>query len=170
MLGGLFPIHTVNPSGGGCGDFRRQGGLERMEAMLFALDCINDHPTLLPNITLGFDIHDTCSVENIGLDKALDLIVAGKQLNIESCQSTSENGTGDFPQTVGIVGPSLSQVSVPVASLGRLFSMPQVSYASTSALLSNRDTYTYFYRTIPPDTFEVQSMIDVWYHSSHKHV
>ena len=164
VLGGLFPIHTVNPSGGGCGDFRQQGGLERMEAMLFALDCINDHPTLLPNITLGFDIRDTCSVENIGLDEALDLIVAGKELNIESCQSTSENGTGDFPQTVGIVGPSLSQVSVPVASLGRLFSMPQVSYASTSALLSNRDTYTYFYRTIPPDTFEVQSMIELFLH------
>ena len=168
VLGGLFPIHIVNSSGGGCGDFRSQGGLERMEAMLFALDCINDHPTLLPNITLGFDIRDTCSIENVGLDEALDLIAAGKQLNIESCQSnsvTSENGTAeDFPQTVGIVGPSLSRVSVPVASLGRLFSMPQVSYASTSAVLSNRETYTYFYRTIPPDTFEVQAMIELFLH------
>jgi len=167
VLGGLFPIHITNSSRGGCGDFRRQGGLERMEAMLFAIDVINADPALLPNLTLGFDIRDTCSIENVGLDEALDLIVTGGQLEIESCQSDSsagENMTDVLPPTIGIVGASVSRVSVPVASLGRLFSMPQVSYATTSALLSDRNIYTYFYRTIPPDNLEARAMIELFLH------
>ena len=166
ILGGLFPIHNLNSNGGGCGDFRQQGGLERMEAMLFAIDIINADAVLLPNLTLGFDIRDTCSVENIGLDEALDLIVTGRQLNIETCESdsTSRNVTDVLPPTVGIVGASLSRVSVPVASLGRLFDMPQVSYASTSALLSNKDKYSYFFRTIPSDNLEVQAIIEFLLH------
>ena len=42
--------------------------------------------------------------------------------------------------------------------------MPQVSYASTSALLSNRVAYSYFYRTIPSDNLEVQVIIKLLLH------
>ena len=121
VLGGLFPIHITNSSRGGCGDFRRQGGLERMEAMLFAIDVINADPALLPNLTLGFDVRDTCSIESIGLDEALDLIVTGRQLEIESCQSDSsagENMTDVLPPTIGIVGASVSRVSANLCSPG----------------------------------------------------
>ena len=96
-----------------------------MEAMLFAID-----PALLPNLPLGFDIPDTCSIEVLALMRHLDSIVASRQLDVESCQSDSsagENVTEVLPPTIGIVGASLSWVSVPVASLGRLFNMPQVS-------------------------------------------
>ncbi len=38
-------------------------GLQRMEAMLFAVDKINNDPTILPNITLGVNIQ----VRNISI-------------------------------------------------------------------------------------------------------
>ena len=168
ILGGLFPIHS-DERGGRCGAVREERGLERMEAMLFAIDKINSDPTLLRNLSLGYDIRDTCNSENIGLDESIDLIITGSQLDIESCQSALGMGTNvtddlQFVQpspTVGIVGAASSQVSVPVASLARLFQMPQVSYASSSSILSNRDRYGFFYRTIPPDNLQARAMIDI---------
>lgn len=173
VLGGLFPIHS-DKGGGRCGAVREERGLERMEAMLFAIDIINSDPTLLKGLTIGYDIRDTCNSENIGLDETIDLIITGSQLNIESCPSSTTtaptvgmNITDDgtfftLPSpTVGLVGAASSQVSVPVASLARLFQMPQVSYASSSAILSNRDRYGFFYRTIPPDNLQARAMIDI---------
>lgn len=170
VFGGLFPIHSdVAGSGGAqCGEVRRERGLERMEAMLFAVDHINSDPNILSGIELGYDVRDTCNSENIGLDETIDLIITGSQLDIQSCQSDDSigvNGTDPSltfkPPTSGIIGAAASRVSVPIASLVRLFQVPQVSYASSSAILSNRDRYEYFYRTIPPDNQQARAMIDV---------
>ena len=168
VLGGLFPIHS-DQGGGQCGAVREERGLERMEAMLYAIDRINNNASLLNGLSLGYDIRDTCNSENIGLDESIDLIITGSQLDIESCQSAARMGLNasdsvEFLQsspTVGIVGAASSQVSVPVASLARLFRTPQVSYASSSAILSNRDRYGFFYRTIPPDNLQARAMIDI---------
>ncbi len=182
VLGGLFPIHSdVEDSGGGrCGEIRLERGLERMEAMLYALDRINEDPGLLPDLQLGYDIRDTCNSENVGLDESIDLIITGSNLDIESCQSvvgtttngseTEENGADASLPTSGIVGAAASRVSVPVGSLGRLFRTPQVSYSSSSAILSNRDHYEYFYRTIPPDNHQAKAMIDLLRHFSWSYV
>ena len=169
VLGGLFPIHSDDATSGGgrCGEVRLERGLERMEAMLYALDRINANLTLLPGLELGYDIRDTCNSENIGLDESIDLIISGSQLDIQSCQSGITVGANETEDVVlnaptsGIVGAASSRVSVPVASLVRLFQTPQVSYASSSAILSNRDRYEYFYRTIPPDNLQARAMIDV---------
>ena len=48
-----------------------EDGVNLMEAMLLAVDCINNNTALLPNIMLGYDIHDTCSSENVGLDQSV---------------------------------------------------------------------------------------------------
>ena len=173
VLGGLFPVHdSASESGGGrCGDVRVERGLERMEAMLFALDRINDDTDLLPGLTLGYDIRDTCNSENIGLDESIDLIITGNQ-DILSCASAglpASSNVSNVP-TSGLVGAASSRVSVPVASLARLFRTPQVSYASSSAILSNRDRYEYFYRTIPPDNNQAKAMVDVLLHFDWKYV
>ena len=167
VFGGLFPIHSdsQDPDGDRCGEVRQERGLERMEAMLFALDLINANDSLLPGVELGYDIRDTCNSETVGLDEAIDLIITGSSLNIESCESVTSigvNGTRNVSvPTSGIVGAASSRVSVPVASLGRLFRMPQVSYASSSALLSDRSRYEYFQRTIPPDDLQASAMVDI---------
>ena len=168
ILGGLFPIHAATDVGGGtCGLARLERGLERMEAMLFTLDMINNDSTILPGLILGYDIRDTCGSENVGLDETVDLVITSSQLDIESCSSNrvtrNDSTSADFmdaPTSV-IVGAASSRVSVPVASLVRLFTTPQISYASSSAILSNRDRYEYFHRTVPPDNLQAEAMIDV---------
>lgn len=48
-----------------------------------------------------------------------------------------------------------------MANLLRLFKIPQVSYASTSATLSDKSRFEYFARTVPPDSLQAKVMADI---------
>jgi hypothetical protein len=166
VLGALFPLrlHSPNSEGPPCGEPRKSRGVERVEAVLYAIDIINADSNLLPGVELGYDIRDTCFSETVGLDEAIDLIITGSDLVIESCDVTggAANSTAyAVAPTSGIIGAAGSRVSVPVASLGRLFETPQISYASTSPLLSDRTRYSYFRRTVPADDLQVLAIIDI---------
>ena len=174
VLGGLFPTHAEDPSfgGGRCGTIRTD---QEIEAMLFALDLINADNELLPNLTVGYDIRDTCYSTNIGLDEAADLIVVSERRNdVESCdcESVGVNATNVSVGVpfLGIVGSLASRVSIPVAILGRLFHVPQISYGSTSPLLDDRNTHTYFYRTIPPDGMQAKAMVELMLYFNWTHI
>lgn len=52
-------------------------------------------------------------------------------------------------------------VSFQVANLLRLFQIPQISYASTSAKLSDKTRYDYFARTVPPDFYQAKAMAEI---------
>ena len=56
------------------------------------------------------------------------------------------------------------QVSIQVANLLRLFKIPQVSYASTSAALSDKSRFEYFARTVPSDDLQAKAMADIVQH------
>ena len=166
ILGGLVAVHgsAMESAGGCCGTSLVRSGPEKIEAFLYALDLINSDPNLLPNITLGYDIRDTCVSENVALDESADFIFQGSE-GLVDCSSCSEIATGSNVTSTltvsAVIGATTSQVSIAVASLLRLFTVPQVSYSSSSPILSNRDRYSYFYRTIPPDDQQAQAMIDL---------
>lgn len=52
-IGGLFPMHDSGDEQHLCGSIKEGKGIQRMEAMLFAVDMINGDDKLLPNLTLG---------------------------------------------------------------------------------------------------------------------
>ena len=177
VLGGLVPVHlhSAVSAGAPCGKVRLRGP-PLVEAMLYAIDSINTDPDLLPGVELGYDIRDTCLSETVGLNEAFDLIVPGSDFNLASCdvvRDATGSSTNEAKYVVpisGIVGALGSRMSVPVASLGRLFTMPQVSYASTSPLLSDRTRYSYFRRTVPPDDLQVLAMVDILHRFGWNHV
>ncbi|EPQ05323.1 Metabotropic glutamate receptor 7 [Myotis brandtii] len=122
-LGGLFPVHAKGPSGVPCGDIKRENGIHRLEAMLYALDQINSDPNLLPNVTLGARILDTCSRDTYALEQSLTFVQALIQKDTSDVRCT--NG---LPPTfvkpekvVGVIGASGSSVSIMVANILRLF-------------------------------------------------
>ena len=150
IIGGLFPIHKKSPtSENECGEFNELNGYQNMEAMMFAIDEINRDSKLLPNITLGTQIYDTCLSKTIAADRAKEFI----KLSL-----TQDRKKG---QLAGVVGALASGVSVVVANFLRVFEIPQISYASTSETLSNKDIYSYFLRTVPPDSFQARAMVDI---------
>ena len=173
VIGGLLRVHSHDPASGGgkCGEILLHKSVENMEAMFYAIDLVNNDPHILPNITLGYDIRDTCISENIALDESVDLVLSSGRLELESCfDSDLNNNVSTTPPVVAVIGAIVSYVSIPVASFFRVFNMPQISFSSTSPLLSNRDRYTYFYRTIPPDDQQAQAMIDLIVYFGWDHV
>lgn len=50
-------------------------GIQRLEAMMYTLDKINkDDPDLLPNITLGSLIIDSCSSDTFALEQSMEFV------------------------------------------------------------------------------------------------
>ena len=72
ILGGLFPLHLAKENGS-CSTLR-SNVLMYAEAMVFAIEEINKNGTLLPNITLGYDIRDTCGTDQLGVQMASDFV------------------------------------------------------------------------------------------------
>ncbi|CAG5984105.1 unnamed protein product, partial [Menidia menidia] len=162
-LGGLFPVHSRGPVGVACGEIKREKGIHRLEAMLYALDQINSDPDLLPNITLGARILDTCSRDTYALEQSLTFV----QALIQKDNSGVRCSNGEPPiipkpeRVVGVIGASGSSVSIMVANVLRLFSIPQISYASTAPELSDKSRYEFFSRVVPPDSYQAQAMVDI---------
>uniref|UniRef100_A0A4W5LTQ1 Glutamate receptor, metabotropic 6b n=1 Tax=Hucho hucho TaxID=62062 RepID=A0A4W5LTQ1_9TELE len=162
-LGGLFPVHSRGPAGVPCGEIKREKGIHRMEAMLYALDQINSDPDLLPNITLGAMVLDTCSRDTYALEQSLTFVQALIQKD-NSDVRCSNNEPPIIPKperVVGVIGASGSSVSIMVANVLRLFAIPQISYASTAPELSDKSRYEFFSRVVPPDSYQAQAMVDI---------
>ncbi|XP_032230983.2 metabotropic glutamate receptor 3 isoform X2 [Nematostella vectensis] len=164
VLGGLFPVHSRLETAVGqtCGELSSERGVQRLEAMIFAIEEVNKNTTLLPNLTLGALIHDTCGTDTIGLEETLEFIMdslSRQNLPTQQCSGVDEN----FNKTLlaGVIGAASSSVSIQVANLLRLFKMPQISYASTSPDLSNKHRYDFFMRTVPSDAFQARVIRDV---------
>lgn len=105
-------------------------GFRWLQAMIFAIDEINNSSTLLPNITLGYKIFDTCNTVSKALEATLSFVAQNKidSLNLdEFC-----NCTDHIPATIAVVGAAGSAVSTAVANLLGLFYIPQVNNISTN--------------------------------------
>ncbi|XP_074133593.1 metabotropic glutamate receptor 6-like [Sminthopsis crassicaudata] len=162
-LGGLFPVHARGAAGATCGPVKKEQGVHRLEAMLYALDRINADPGLLPGVRLGARLLDTCSRDTYALEQALTFVQA--LLRPASAARCPGGGQpiGALPEqrVAAVVGASASSVSIMVANVLRLFAIPQISYASTAPELSDNARYDFFSRVVPPDSYQAQAMVDV---------
>lgn len=132
-LGGLFPVHARGLPGMPCGDIKKENGIHRLEAMMYALDQINSDDDLLPNITLGARVLDTCSRDTYALEQSLTFVQALIQKDTSDVRCTN----GEPPvfvkpeKVVGVIGASASSVSIMVANILRLFQVRIYVNAST---------------------------------------
>ena len=153
-LGALVPIHT-HKSNLECGEIHERLGIQRLEAVMYTIDRINNNLSILRDISLGLEAYDTCASETIALDRALDFIRG------DLSSKRSARSLGHFQEVVGVLGPLFSSVSIQVAYLFRLFEMPQVSFESTSYDLSDKTRFEFFSRTVPHDLYQAKAIIDV---------
>ena len=169
ILGGLFPVHIVQPTNEGTTQAHDINfyGVNWVEAMLFTIQEINDNPHLLPqNFTLGYDIRDSCNDVPVALKAALDFVLdagnsSAKSSMSKNCSSRYCKCTDKQTMISAVIGAASSPISINVANLLGVDDTPQISYSSTSVLLSDNTVYHSFFRTIPSDTYQAQALADL---------
>uniref|UniRef100_A0A8B9MP18 Taste 1 receptor member 1 n=1 Tax=Accipiter nisus TaxID=211598 RepID=A0A8B9MP18_9AVES len=121
--------------------------------MRFAVEEINNSSTLLPNITLGYDIHDTCS-EPASLHATLRALArkGGREVEVLPAFRHYE------PEAVAIIGPDSTHLAVTTAAILGIFLVPEISYEASLATLSLKRFYPSFLRTIPSDRQQVKAI------------
>ncbi|KAJ1080449.1 hypothetical protein NDU88_000649 [Pleurodeles waltl] len=166
ILGGIFPLHddvdiqkitfTVQPAPISCQRFRSPN-YRALQAMVFAIEEINANPNILPNITIGFQIYDSCRIMQRSLEGTL-WILAGTNEPIPNfcCQKKLH--------LTGVIGDAGSSGSVVMARVLGLYRLPQTSYVSSSPILSDRNQFPSFFRTIPSDIFQSQGLAEILIH------
>ena len=99
--------------------------------MAFAIAEINRDPSLLPNVTLGYSLHDNCYSLGVAFRAALSL-VSGREERFaldESCVGS--------PPVLGIVGDDSSTNSIAISSILGLYRVPMVSFLLESFTITN---------------------------------
>uniref|UniRef100_A0A672YXP0 G-protein coupled receptors family 3 profile domain-containing protein n=1 Tax=Sphaeramia orbicularis TaxID=375764 RepID=A0A672YXP0_9TELE len=149
-LGGLFSLHdmviepslsfTLTPPPTQCTRFNFRT-FRWMQTMIFAIEEINREGKLLPNITLGYKIYDSCSTPHQALKAAMELM-----------GSKGDPGTGGDVQDEEKWHCILT------------FSSVQVSYFSSCACLSDKKEFPGFLRTMPSDFFQVDALVQLVKH------
>ena len=161
ILGGVFPVHGAGTQEEPCFSMNRERGIQRLEAMRFAIQQVNANPNLLKGVHLGASILDTCSDPTYALDQSIEFVMSTLAASQSDHCSKATNDSQPKQNIAAVVGGAYSSVSIQMANLLRLFKIPQISYASTSAELSKKQKYDYFLRTVPPDTLQAKALVDI---------
>ncbi|NXO97997.1 TS1R3 protein, partial [Certhia brachydactyla] len=123
--------------------------------MRFAIDQINNSSSLLPGITLGYDMYDTCFEPLVALQPSLLFLTRKGTTGI----GVLCNYTEYQPRVTAVIGPHKSGLCLVTAKLFSPFLIPQVSYGASSEALSNTELFPSFYRTVPSDKNLVEAVV-----------
>ncbi|XP_073479793.1 extracellular calcium-sensing receptor-like [Aquarana catesbeiana] len=123
----------------------------QIQVVKFATMEINNNSGILPNVTLGFQVYDSCSMLQRELEGTLYMLTGqSKAIPNFQCQRKEK--------LAAIIGHSTSTFSILMAHILGLSRYPQISHFSTSSLLSDRTQFTSFFRTVPSDAFQSKGL------------
>lgn len=165
ILGGLFNVYKLpeDPEAQ-CSEIDMVG-LGLQQAMIFAVEKINNDSNLLSKITLGYNIWDYC--ENI--TKAAQITY---KLFKDECCTNAENTTqsdGRRKSIVSLIGPFESRTALYIGGFLRMLNVSAVSGTTVSSELSS-PSYSHLYRTVPSDRFLAKAMVDIIEHFNWSYV
>uniref|UniRef100_A0A1B8Y7C4 G-protein coupled receptors family 3 profile domain-containing protein n=1 Tax=Xenopus tropicalis TaxID=8364 RepID=A0A1B8Y7C4_XENTR len=115
-----------------------------IQALILTVDELNKAPDLLPNVTLGYHVYDSCGDPNLAIGSVLQILSGpGEPVPNYSCR-----GEGEI---AGFIGDRSSLTSLPIAQLLGTYGYPQISYGATDPVLNDRVQYPYYFTTGPKD-------------------
>ncbi|XP_060733776.1 vomeronasal type-2 receptor 1-like [Tachysurus vachellii] len=157
MIGGIFPVSSKEesilysfdkkPQLAKCDGFGLRA-FRWTRTMMFAIDEINQDDHLLPNISLGYIILDSCSSPTNVLRAALTFMSTSEQ-NGSQCHP---------PPILAVIAESATTQSLVVAGAVGPFKIPMMSYFATCECLSDKRKYPTFFRTIPSDYYQAKAL------------
>ncbi|XP_064159086.1 extracellular calcium-sensing receptor-like [Anguilla rostrata] len=166
IIGGIFSFHntwveseptfSTEPEQLQCESlsFRE---FQNAQTMVFAIEEINNSTDILPGVSMGYKIYDSCGSIALAITAAMSLI------------NGQEGSTGDTncssPATVrAIIAETSSTPTIAIsASIGPLH-IPVISHFATCACLSDKTKYPSFLRTIPSDYYQSRALAQLVKH------
>ncbi|XP_069004361.1 extracellular calcium-sensing receptor-like [Embiotoca jacksoni] len=157
-IGGIFSFHqnpvTVNPApevnpGAIQCEGMDPGELQYAYTMMFALEEINNSSELLPGVTLGYRIFDSCPSIPLSIRASLNLM---------NRYETGEGSCNKLSNVHAVIGETTSTSTIGIARTMGPFHIPVISHSATCACLSNRRDYPSFFRTIPSDIYQSRAL------------
>ncbi|XP_070790152.1 vomeronasal type-2 receptor 26-like [Pituophis catenifer annectens] len=114
-------------------------------SFLFALRGVNQDPQILSNVTLGYNLHENYFDTRITTDSLFNLLSAG-QANIPNykCERSQNH-------LLAVLEGTDSDISIQVSTMLSIYKIPQVTYAFVSPVLSDKNQFPFFYRTVPEE-------------------
>lgn len=88
------------------------------QTMTFAIEEINNSSSLLPNVTVGYEIYDSCSTTLVSMRAAMSLVNGQEQ--------TAQQCSGKAP-VHAIIGESESSSTIAIARITGPFHIPVVT-------------------------------------------
>ncbi|KAK2847352.1 hypothetical protein Q5P01_010351 [Channa striata] len=127
--------------------------------MIFAIEEINNSTELLPGISLGYKMYDTCG--SIARSVRVALALANGN---EIISAPSEVPCTRPAQVQAVMGETSSSPSIAIATvIGPLY-IPLISHFATCACLSDKTKYPSFLRTIPSDYYQSRALAQLVKH------
>ncbi|XP_078265945.1 extracellular calcium-sensing receptor-like [Rhinoraja longicauda] len=134
-----------------------------MQGMIYAIKEINSNSTLLPDITLGYAIYDSCYNSPTAIEDVFALISGHRKFTPNyQCQLNST--------LAAVVGASTSAISIAMATVLGIYRYPQISYFSSIPDLSDKERFPSFFRTMPSDIFQSKVLVKLIKHFGWKWV
>nr|XP_015192565.1 PREDICTED: taste receptor type 1 member 1-like [Lepisosteus oculatus]XP_015192566.1 PREDICTED: taste receptor type 1 member 1-like [Lepisosteus oculatus] len=124
--------------------------------MRFAVEEINNSTSLLPNVSLGYEIFDYCS-DSHNLQAALDFLSKKLTRVIPVVDRITEY----LPKVLTVIGPFGTTESLVIAPLFGSYGVPMISPGASSLRLSDKINNPSFLRTIPSDKNQVRVIIQL---------
>uniref|UniRef100_A0A3B3BL28 G-protein coupled receptors family 3 profile domain-containing protein n=1 Tax=Oryzias melastigma TaxID=30732 RepID=A0A3B3BL28_ORYME len=158
VIGAVFSIHyhmyteiynyVTMPDPPKCTGSINARNLRFAYTMIFAIEEINNSTELLPDINLGYQIHDSCAAVPVAVQSAFQLSNGGDNVYYK------DNNCSQSGMMAGVVAESGSTPSIAISRVIGSFDIPQVSHIATCACLSDKKQYPNFFRTVPSDAFQ----------------
>ncbi|KAK2847360.1 hypothetical protein Q5P01_010359 [Channa striata] len=168
ILGGVFSFHgswkdrqetyTAKPLPLECTRLNFIG-FQTAQAMIFATEEINNSTDLLPGISLGYKIYDSCGSIARSVRVALALTNGNEVVSVQSAAPCTKPA-----QVQAIIGETSSSPCMAIATAIGPFYIPMISHFATCACLSDKTKYPSFLRTIPSDYYQSRALAQLVKH------
>ncbi|XP_077773955.1 vomeronasal type-2 receptor 26-like [Podarcis muralis] len=127
-------------------------------ALAFAVKEINENPTILPNITLGFHIYDSYHDARMTYRSTLDLLFKSQRFVPNYKCDTQKN-------LMAIVGGLSSDTSFHIRDNIDLYKIPQLTYGSFPMEEESDEIHvSSFYRMVPNEAHQYMGIISLLKH------